>query len=418
MDTIGFFYPVRGAGGAQYLFLRMAEYLIENTSYNVVLIDYVDGFIRSHLADKNYRFIEYAEGGLVSIQESITLVLSLSFAPLVERCFELSKTTRLFFWDLHPYNLVEQLALSGLYKQLNPNNGHRLSSLIESSRRRKLANFVEIAAENSGIAFMAERNKIYNQQLLRFSSEVEYLPIAIDPTLKSTSTQTKKSIPHEHSVYHIGWLSRLDDWKSRVLFRLINDIALYQEKHTQNIHLHIIGDGPARSSVENRCRNIQATMVGKIEGQELTNYILTYIDIGFAMGTSALEFAVRSVPTVLTSAGLPQDNLQQANAYRWLFTSQGYDLTAEESHRPLNLLNFANTISQCEATGKATIGGQCRNYAVKNHDINLVAAKFVEIVSRCQLTYGELKRIGFYSHSPFEQILFQLKKIYKAEYAS
>jgi hypothetical protein len=417
-DSIGFFYPARSVGGAQYLFARMAEYLLEHTSHEVVLIDYADGFIRSKLGGRDYRFIEYTDGEHVSIREPLLLVFALSFLPIIEQRFTLPETTRLFFWDLHPYNLVEQLALSGIYKLLSPTNAHRMCSVIEHTRCRKLAHFVENGAATHGIAFMAERNRVYNQQLLAFSAPTPYLPIPIDTTVQLPDYCPAKKNGADATI-HIGWLSRLDPGKTTVLFRLLDDVRDYQKVHgLEAMHVHVIGDGATREKVEEKCAGINASVAGRLEGTALTEYMMANLHVGFAMGTSALEFAIRGIPTVLTPGGMSQDNLRQTRIYRWLFDSQGYDVAAEDARRPTGLYAFSDIIQQIRDSASEHLADQCRTYAIENHGLRNVGDMFADHLAQCTLTYDDLRRLGIFEYTPYERLLFGAKHFFKKRYTA
>lgn len=413
-DSIGFFYPTRNVGGAQYLFARMAEHLIKHTSYKVVLIDYPDGFIRKKLGDEGYHFIEYTDGKLISIQEPLLLVLSLSFLSTIEQRLVLQEATNLFFWDLHPYALVEQLALSGIYKAMGPIMACRFCSLIERTRTRKLRDFVERASATSGIAFMAERNKSYNQKLFGFSTPTPYLPIPINTEVNFSNQQVSPITTKLNTIIHIGWLSRLDSWKTKVLFRLLDDAHTYEKQYgSGTIQVHVIGDGPASERVKQKCAGRNVVLAGKLEGDALTKYVIRNLHVGFAMGTSALEFAARGIPTVLVPEGLTHDNLEHKKIYRWLFDSQGYNLTSDETQRPDSLYTFADIIRIVQTDQIVELSGRCYEYAVINHDIRSVGNMFVDLLSKCTLTYRDLQLINLYQHSPIEWFLFELKETFK-----
>jgi hypothetical protein len=417
-NNIGFFYPTRSVGGAQYLFARMAEYLIEHTSYDVILIDYKDGFIRNKLGEKSYRFIEYNEGDVITIQEPLLLVLSLSFLWLIEKHLNLPIETKLFFWDLHPYNLVEQMALSGFYKRFSPMKAHQICALVERSRCTKMIRFVEKGVAAHGLAFMAERNIDYNQQMFGFFTKAKYLPIPIETIVQLPDQGFIKR--HEvGSTLHIGWLSRLDSWKATVLFRVLDDIRAYENMDSHSgIHLHVIGDGPELEKVRSRCVEINASIVGRLEGNTLTQYMLSNLHVGFAMGTSALEFAVRGIPTVLTPNRVTSENLRQNKIYRWLFDSQGYDIAAEEMKNPESLCSFSTVVQSIQSSTSSYLGERCKNYAIENHHINNVSALFVDYLSKCTLTYKDILHLGLYQYSFAEQMLFALKGLFKSGYAT
>lgn len=416
---VSFFFPEHEVGGAQYLFARMAKYLIDQGNYQVTVVDYDDGFMERELWDRPHRLVRYDPGKPTVLDWPTTLVLSLSYIPFIGTEIVLRESTGLFLWDLHPYNLVEQMALSGFYKRFSGMRAGQMCALFEPTRRAKLANLVETALTHNGMAFMAKRNYAYNRALLGFTAGPSYLPLPLEAAALRGPVPRKRRCCADQTV-HVGWLSRLAPEKLPALYRLIVDVQGYQADSTHGkIHLHIIGDGPDLQTVKARSQGLAVTFPGRLQDSALSNYMLEHLDVGFAMGTSALEFSARGVPSVLTSAGLPQDDLKEARAYRWLSDSEGFDVTAEERSMSPRLRTFDEVLAEVRDPHLARQRGEaCRTYTLTHHELAGVGAQFAAQLALCRFTYLDLKRVGMADRTLFERALFGLKSSYKMLRAS
>ncbi len=123
-------------------------------------------------------------------------------------------------------------------------------------------------------------------------------------------------------------------------------------------------------SKRNEPRTISDVSRARFKTPHCPNYMLEHVDVGFPMGTSALEFSIRGIPSVLTSAGLPQDDLKQVRAYRWLFDSEGFDITAEEVSMAPSLRTFEEIIADVRNPNLAKrYGRACNAYTLANHSL-------------------------------------------------
>ena len=228
-----------------------------------------------------------------------------------------------------------------------------------------------------------------------------------------------KRNPGPDQTVNVGWLSRLAPEKMPALYRLIDDVRAFQANSGKDkVHLHIIGNGPELQGIKEKSQGISVTFPGQLEHVALSQYMLEHIDVGFAMGTSALEFAVRGLPAVLTSAGLPQDNLRQACAYRWLFDSEGFDVTAEETSMASSLRTFEEIIADVRNPNLAKrYGRACNAYTLANHSLASVGAQLEKQLASCSFTYRDLKNTGLTDQTLYERGLFDLKSRFKARRA-
>ena len=64
---------------------------------------------------------------------------------------------------------------------------------------------------------------------------------------------------------------------------------------------HIIGSGEYMSQLETYLKKskINYVLAGTLEDEQLSHYLKKHIQIGVAMGTSCMEFALRKVPAFL-----------------------------------------------------------------------------------------------------------------------
>jgi hypothetical protein len=398
----------------------MAEYLCKHSSGETAVIDYGDGFIHTYLADTAHRFLPYDGTTKTAVDDSVVVVTSLSFLAQINTMLNLSEDTRLFFWDLHPYNLVENLALSKVYKKISVTHAGRLATVVEPVRRAKLARAVDEGLASSGLVFMAERNYSFNRALLGIARGPTYLPLPIDAR---HGIHVDTSIGNYRYVngasVEIGWLSRLAPDKMAALLRLMRDVQEYQQcSGDRSVRVHIIGDGGEAARIAHLAISlgIEVKMPGRIDGHSLTEYVRRNVDIGFGMGTSALEFAARGIPTVLTLGSFHEDfNLPKP--YRWLFDAEGYNVSSEAGTGGAAVRGFSDIIEDYSVGRAADLGENCLKYVWRNHEISHVALRFKELLASCSFTYGSVRGTGIYQFSAYEKALFALKRVVKQRLA-
>ena len=410
--------PQKGVGGAQYLFARIARYLSAQSENRVSVIDYSDGFIASHLSNSNIKLVEYETPKPIHIGKDETVVTALSYFHFFNNHIRLHERSRVFLWDIHPYNLVEHMALSKLYTSLGAHRAAEVCRIFEPYRRAALAKLADDGLAGNGVVFMCRKNFSFNKALLGLTGTPRYLPI---PLGVSQSTWAKKPLDQrptrEKKHVDIAWMSRLSHEKLHALFTLMKDVSDYERLHrNERCRLHIIGEGPTKDLVIDEVRRLglDCKMPGTLLGAELDAYVARYIDIAFAMGTSALEFGARQVPVALTVGGTRDRGNQGKSIYKWLYDSEGYDLTSEPGTSPPSVMSsFAELLQQLQASSRReAVASKCRSYVLQNHGLDGVMENMMRMLCANSFSFAQLKSTGIYNHSLYQQMLFMPKRFY------
>lgn len=405
--------PGRQIGGASYLFARLAGYLIDHSYHDIAVVDYEDGFVRSYLRDRMYEWIPFSDEQILEIEDTVDFVCPLSWIPRLSSTVHLANDTRLLLWDVHPYNLIEQTALSGFYKALPVNQARAALAVCEPARKRRIAKFVEIGLQNYGLAFMCQKNYLYNKTMFDFKEVPVFLPIAVEePSVCSLS----RSIVNR-GILNVAWLSRLDWDKLPPILQLLYDIGIHQRRRcVPRIMLHLIGDGNAIGRIKQYAAfwGIEIMLPGRIESNILSNY-LTNIDVGFGIGTSALEFAIRGIPTVLTKGSDCRFSPRpEGTHYQWLFDAGGFDVSVDVLFSQPLLESFGAVIETVYSQASvAELGQRCYQYVLENHGVPRVARRLGELLSKCTFLYEDVAQSDVRLFSPGERILWALKGLYK-----
>lgn len=414
--SVTVFYPSRTIGGAQVLFARVAEFLCGRPDYRVAVIDTPDGYIPRFLESRgcDFELVPLGRAGRPHLPARTTCLTALSLWNWFGTRIEPEGETRILLWDLHPFNLVEHTAFSGLYKKLPVEQAVRGLGWLEKRRRANLQRFIEQGIEQRGIVFMCGKNYRYNRRLFDLHAWPDYLPIPIVvPEVDGNPSAARR--PADGLA--IGWLSRLDGRKTRVLLGLLDDVRETQARHPETpVAVHVIGIGDESAAVVARARalGVSVTMAGRLEGGEIDAYVARAgIDVAFAMGTAALEFAARGVPTVLTPGGV-LDDMTLAARYRWLFDSEEYNVSSEpggESSLTKGLDEIVREIGRPGAFQR--LGQRCRRYALDNHGLPAVMERLLVVLDENVFTLDEMARTGVFGTSVYERSLLAAKGVYK-----
>lgn len=353
--NIVFFYPSKVVGGAEFLFLNIANELAKRGRFPVFFVDYEDGFTSTRLADRVQR-INYVEGAPVEIPTHSVLVLQLNLINKIDKYFVFGGDFRPLLWGIHPNNLTGKLSLKK--KQFVPkcyikNCGRIIKKLIS----------------DGDIIIMDEANaKSIEKTYLTDVDSLKYVPVPIDDKRIPLSFFPKEL---SHDIIRFTWLGRLDSDKLPTLITYINEIEELNKYHKAS--LSIIGTGNkmeeliALSSNYNICIDF----VGQLTGSKLDDYIDNKVDIGLAMGTSILEFSKRGVPVILKGF---VDKERPAGYYKdYLLTNEikGYSLGSVDG------VNLENPLE--DTFGKKVnlllrdynrISKECFDYVKHNHTIS------------------------------------------------
>lgn len=403
-----FFYPSIRIGGAQLLFSRLAEGLI-NAGYKVVILEFKEkSFIHQYIEERNllFDFTVVSENEKYGMSENELCVLSLSDFWDFRTYVTPKKQTRFVFWDLHPNALVNSLIFSKIYKMSSSSFLSTCCKLLEKGTIRTIREFIEKGTRRSAVYFMCRRNLLFNENLFDFYIKPLFLPIPISENYRLINYG--QSICERKNEINVSWLGRIDADKIRSLEFLIEDVKIFNRISDYKIRLHIIGDGPLLKQID---ADENLIITGKLFGEALDKY-LNSIDVGFAMGTSALEFAIRKIPTVLLPSPTQSAFFSKIKKrYIWLFDSDGFDLAVDKSYNETRKTRFFyDIIRDYYNSDYAKLSLKTFDYAHTNHSFETIIKSFMRYSINSQFTYNDIEKLHKITQKPYYKGLRFIKE--------
>ncbi len=374
-----FFYPSKVLGGAEILFVRMAESLFKN-GIDVLILDHADGIYRSLTSSEITIEVvsiirKFACRGLdIIIMPPVNL-------KSIRRYVMPTLETKILFWNIHPYNsfkILPYLLTDYQYRRLSwvklVNRGLFARHFLLSKK------IFAHSAKHNGIVFMDMENKVTVEQFynLNFGEHV-FLPIPINSSHFSANTNHKFNI----DVVCITWIGRISDFKVNTLLFILKEL---NKINSIRVEFSIIGRGKyterIQSYISKLSSNIKVKMLGQLSPSALQKHLISNTGLVFAMGTSALESAIFGMPTCLVDAfyGSVPGNYK----FKWLFQSYGNNLGRILDNKKLSGDGYVmnNLIEQFQ-TNAPNIGKRCRDYAIDHHSLDNVTRKFIKYLKNC-----------------------------------
>mgnify|MGYP006089022307 CR=1 FL=1 len=328
-----FYFPCHEDSGVPVLFYRMANSIAQSRADVVVYaIDFEDGVIANNLlALPNVKLIVFESNKKVSLPEDSVLVMQ-TFVPYYwPDELDLDPEQRIFFWNLHPQNLIPSLLPIPFLRKLPMNNFrfYRFCSIFYKTLFRDLRGYVQLLQENEALYFMDKSNLDYTSKYLFTNIETgQYLPIPV--VSRSVELNPIGYKPLNDNI-NVGWIGRLCDFKSHILVYTINKLSDISHRFDKKRFVyHIVGDGPFLDYVKNNIRsseNFSVVFHGAIPHNKLDGFIIDNLDIMTAMGTSALEGAKFALPTILLD--FTYEKIVKDYLFREIQNTIGYDLAHE-----------------------------------------------------------------------------------------
>lgn len=370
---------------------------------NVTVLGDDNSYINKYLNDKNLIFNKFkiSEDSKYYSSDNDFFILSLSYIVLARKYIEFNANSQLFFWDLHPYALIETLSFSKFYKIKTPKFVIDLLKFVECSYIKKMRNIIQIGHEKGGIHFMCYQNFLTNKDFFALDFSPDFLPIPI---------KIFKPFDYIKNKNHLCWISRLDKDKTSVLKILIDDVIQYNNNNEDKLILHIVGDG---NSVENVKKiasgySIFFLFPGILNGDKLSEYMISnQIRIGFAMGTSALEFASRGIATVLVPGTTEKDFFfDKTSRYLWIYDSYNYDVAVARFHFSGGRLCSFDDIIKSTDNNNSKLSYE---YVLNTHSESVIFKKLMGKIEKNELKFSDLEKSGIFDLN----ILHKLKIMYK-----
>lgn len=283
INNVVFDFPSRSLGGTQFLYMRCAMYLAEKSNYKIWYIDYSDGFVCNKIKNTSVNIIDYKEDEKTIIPSHSVVVIQLNWIDKIYERNLIDDTSTVLLWAITPASLTCKIFVKGF-------------RFLTGSECRDIGKNLRALSSSGVINYMDYENYLTNANCFNYSiDKVAFLPIFIN----DNQIIDEESLPKYDLDNYIkfAWLGRLDKDKVPTLITYMNEL----ESIPEDKFLYIIGSGECVEQVLkiSKSYHYQIEFVGPKIDNELDGFIDNNVDVGLAMGTSALEFAKRGKPVII-----------------------------------------------------------------------------------------------------------------------
>ncbi|MGG4775530.1 glycosyltransferase [Paenalcaligenes sp. Me52] len=401
MKNIIIFYPSHNIGGAEYLLKLTADLL--KLQHRVRIVDIKDGWLSKNTEGVPILFAEEK----IALEKETIVITTANLVRNLDLYFTGDFTV--LAWVVHPYNVIPFFpALKSLqFKKTIKTILKKTVLRNEYKRSEKRVKY--LIAKKSIFAMDSSCDDV----LFRYTGTHydEFLPVIIsDEKIDYSNIEFYQK---ENKIKAV-WLGRLDgEFKNNILIKVMKDLNEYAKtKDHKKIELNIVGNGPGMPEIQQVAENLAFLEVHfhlEKRGNELKS-IITQSNIGFAMGTSAIEISAFGVPTILLD--FSYSSVPDSYRYRWFFESTGYSLGRSielESDASMgNTMSMDDVLNGLETSSKK-LSEKCFQYAINNHSPAIFNKKINHILNTSSSSFLEMKKLGLLK-KPF---WFFLKKFAK-----
>lgn len=390
-----FFYPARGLGGVQLLFLRLAR-LLSGLGCRVFYIDFVDGYVAKRISEDclPITLISYKPGELVDAPVGAILIVPLSFIGVISEIFRIKEGVKVLFWCLHPLNVpVHQVAIK--VKKALGRKAFSAFSMLSKSFYLKSKNSLQSASHAGGLYFMDSPNIDEVSQYFDLTVDKCFLPIFLDHGSEKSDTYSDS----KGKIRGVAWIGRIDrDSKFFILKKIISDFLSLESEFP----LYIVGDGAGRAMLEQCFPDCEKRVIflGEVQNKKLDS-VLSEVDIVFAMGTSCLEAAARE--KVVVKVDVFYESVPENYTYTVFSEIEGYDLGRVISgDAKFSGREMANLFAYIDSVGVSRLGRDSYEKYVSEYSTKSFMRKFESAVRRscldieCTLDFKNWFDVVFY----------------------
>lgn len=393
------YYPSYVTGGAEYLLKTTADILKD--FMQVVVVDVKDGWLSNNISDIE---VIYVSDQPIYLDEDAVLITTANLVRNIDNLF--CGDFKLLSWVVQIFNVVPVLPKFGGLQHKSILK-HILKKTVLKGEYNYFFRHVSYLKSKDSIFVMDDGcSEIINSRLgVKLDS---YLPVVIP----DNKILRSKKIFHEfQNKIRILWLGRLDgEFKNPILKRVVEDVSRFAKKQEFEVTVDIIGDGPGFSDIVSFCKKysyLHFIFHKEKRGTELQR-IIQVADIGFAMGTSALEIGACYTPIVLLDASY--NKVGKNYRYKWLYEEKGYSVGRSiDSSRDESMGNkhkiediFFDFIDD-----PAYQAERCYLHVLEHHSVASLRDKLLNALSKTEFSFDEAKEQGLFK-KPF---WYPLKKI-------
>ena len=383
--SICFAFPVLNGvrSGALMLAYRFICGLVERGE-SVKIIDFKSGLLKSLLdqsaVDFDFVDLECKDWSSRILSQDVVFGFN---NDIYTYPFIFENNPRLFFYDVYPLFWANFLRPKG--------RSFKWLDILSSARYINSGIFLNGIAVMEPVSLRMLRARFPGTTF----DSIPVIPIAID----IPSAQTK--IYEKSNKMRVTYVGRSEAWKIRPLVKFIKDVLSegLSEKIILNIVFSNISMGVDILEKELGCKLSDTGMLIRLyenlSSEALEKIILEESDFGFAMGTSALEFARFRCPTLL--ADVSNNSFPKNYKYKWLHEVEpgclGLDLDAS-----INSLRLTEGVSLSQvlddlSAGYSDIADRCYNHVAAYHSMSRNLSLILSSVNNSCLRSDDIKAI-------------------------
>lgn len=408
---IYFVFPYRGVGGVPLLFLRFAEFLTKNKLANCTLVDYVDGYMAKNVKSQDIRVECYHEDLLLHIPSGAIAIFQSMTPWSIYPSLKISNDVKILFWNCYPFNLIP--LFPGIRRQMQ--NSLRLSKFFHKSFLLSYYNicqkFANYLLARDALVFMDVVNARTTSKFLNIElNDPLYVPVSIAGAKNLTAVRASKN-DLKKSV-RVAWVGRVVDFKYFPLLHVLENLNDLVDKLGISFEITIVGSGDYESKLKKevlRLSKIDCVLIENIDPSKLDEFLVSEVDLLFAMGTSALEGAKLGVPTILLDVAYSP--VSNNYCFKWLSEQEGYTLgnLVDETEMKPNNSSLQDLLVQLQNDFYG-ISARTFDYFMSHHEIANSSHRLLDAAKRTTCTYGLLYESGFLNRGLIYSTFSNIKK--------
>lgn len=405
LPKLYFVFPHRGVGGVSLLFLRAAEELARGGQAACTLVDYPDGFMASHRTEGLTKLAAYADDGIVAIPADAVAIFQSMTPWSIYPGVRPDASTRLLFWNCHPFNLVPTFPGLRAAMQSRPTLTQLALGTALRSYRSVMRRFAALLLDRRSLVFMDRQNLETTQRFLALD-----IP---DPVMLSVgavpAAPRAMPAPTHDGVMRAAWIGRIVDFKYPILERTLKELDRVVRAGTR-IAMTVVGAGEYSDRLRRLVRDMRlpVTLIDHMPADEMDRFLREEVDLLLAMGTSALEGAKFGVPTILLDmayAAVPDDY-----RFEWLADRDGSTLA---DHIDLRRLGQARSLDQRIdelSRDPHAVAARTLAYFNANHAMPAIAERLAALAGLAQCRWRDLQAAGLVRRGVIYRVFRAIKQ--------
>ena len=403
-NWIIFIFPYKGIGGVGTLFMKLAEIISKKHKLNIGIVDYEDGFMSKNIeTNEKLKLFEYSDKKKLNLPDDAYLVFQSMTPWSIFKNLKFKKNQNLFFWNLHPFNLLIFSPIFRKFFEKNLNFSIFISKTLFLFYRKKILNFIDILYRKNSIFFMDDCNYSITKRFYNLNINRQLLPIGTNIPEKNLFFLNKDKPDNEINV---GWLGRAVGFKEPILLKILKDLNQCAFKKKIKINFIIISDKIDNLDLSS-FTNINIEFKNTIKPKELSKISSLKLDIFFAMGLSAFEVASLGIPTVLLDFSYRK--VPDTYRYKFIFESDIYSagelITNKSDFYGKTMLEILEEVQRKENS----LSNDTYKFTKNNHNIETIADEFLRFLSKSSAKYTDFSEKNILRGS----MAYNISKIFK-----